>query len=170
VLEQVLQQEKFLGRQVHGAAVNGHRVPLDVHHQRAVAEQASRVGPLRAAKQRADARDDFVRAEWLGDVVIGSQLEPDDAVGFLGAGGEHDDRHGRGGRIGAQRAADFQPVEAGQHQVQQDQIGRSPPRFREHLGAGRQRLHREAGAAQAVRQQHRDVGVVLDHQQACILR
>ena len=35
---------------------------------------------LRPAEQRADARDELVRAERLGDVVVGADFEPDDPL------------------------------------------------------------------------------------------
>ena len=77
---------------------------------------------LRAAQQRAHARDELVRAERLRQVVVGAELETDDALGFLGAGGEHDDRD-RGGRlVRAHDAADLEAVDVRQHQVEHDQI------------------------------------------------
>ena len=47
-----------------------------------------------AAEHGADARDQFFRAERLDDVVVGAQLEPDDAVGLVRPRGEHDDGNG----------------------------------------------------------------------------
>ena len=52
---------------------------------------AARVGG--AAQHRADARDDLRGRERLDDVVVGADLEADDAVGLGPARGEHDDRH-----------------------------------------------------------------------------
>ena len=40
-------------------------------------------------------RDQLARAERLGDIIVGAGLEPADAVLFLAARGEHDDRHVR---------------------------------------------------------------------------
>ncbi len=119
---------------------------------------------MRAAQQRAHARDHFVRAERLGDVVVGAQLQPDDAVRLFGAGGEHDDRHGGRARVAAQRAADLEAVEAGQHQVEQHEIRQRPAHRRQHLGPGMQQVHGKPGAAQAVAEQVRDVVVVFDHE------
>ena len=48
---------------------------------------------LRAAQHRLDAGHQLARAEGLGNVVVGAQLEPDHAVGLLVARGQHDDRH-----------------------------------------------------------------------------
>jgi hypothetical protein len=55
----------------------------------------------------------------LGDIVIGAELEPHDAVDLLAPGGEHDDRHLR---TCAQLAAQRQTVFPGQHQVEHQQI------------------------------------------------
>ena len=79
-----------------------------------------------------DARDQLVRAERLGDVVVGAELEPDDAVGFLGARRQHDDRHCGRGRIGAQRVADLEAVDARQHQVEHQ---RDPAGSRRSVGS-----------------------------------
>src|SRR5262245_24176480 len=47
---------------------------------------------LAAPQQRADAREELARRERLGEVIVGPQLEAHDAVGFVLAPGEHDDR------------------------------------------------------------------------------
>src|SRR6185295_18366419 len=51
-------------------------------------------------------REQLARAEGLGEVVVGAELEPHHAVGFLGAPGEHEDRDARG--LVAQAARDLQ--------------------------------------------------------------
>ena len=69
-------------------------------------EQAGRRGrsrrrhQRRAAQQRAHAGDQLARAERLGQVVVGAQLQADDAVELLGARGQHQDRQGAQ-RVGA---------------------------------------------------------------------
>src|SRR5205085_99702 len=59
----------------------------------------------------------------FGDVVVGAKLEADDAVGFFSAGGEHDDGDLAGSGVFAQVAADLQAVNAGHHQVEEDDVG-----------------------------------------------
>src|SRR5260221_5120354 len=44
-----------------------------------------------AAEHGANAREKLARAERLGDVVVGAQLEAHHAVGFVASSGEHDD-------------------------------------------------------------------------------
>ena len=78
---------------------------------------AARLG---AAQHRPDAGDHLGAAERLDHVVVGAELEADDAVGLGAAGGEDDDRDAR---AGADRAADVAAVAVGQVEVEQDQVG-----------------------------------------------
>ena len=59
----------------------------------------------------------------FGHVVVGAELEPGDAVGLLVAGGQHHDRHVR---VRADPAADLEAVDAGQADVEHDQLHRVP--------------------------------------------
>ena len=59
-------------------------------------------------------------AERLDDVVVGAELQPDDPVGLVGAGGQHDDRHR--GRW-PHRAGHVEAVDAGQAEVEHDEVG-----------------------------------------------
>ena len=46
----------------------------------------------RAAQHRLDAPEELAWVEGLGDIVVGAELEPDDAVDVLAARRQHDDR------------------------------------------------------------------------------
>ena len=72
------------------------------------------------------AGDDFGQAQRLGDVVGGALVETGHDVLGLGAGADKNDRDVAGGRVGLQAAAGFQAVQAGQHDVEQDQVGLDP--------------------------------------------
>ena len=74
----------------------------------------------RASKHGADARNQFPRAERLGDVVIGADGESEYGVDLGVTCGEHDDV---GIREGAQLPAHFQAVDSRQAEVQDDHIG-----------------------------------------------
>ena len=50
-------------------------------------------GAIGTPEHGSNARDHLACAEGLDHVVVGAELEPDDAVRLLAAGGEHDDRH-----------------------------------------------------------------------------
>ena len=55
------------------------------------------------AGDRTDAGDQLAQPERLDDVVVGAELEPDDAVGFFSARGDDDDRHAASARAAAGR-------------------------------------------------------------------
>ena len=65
---------------------------------------AARRGGAGPAQHRVDPQHQLARAERLGDVVVGADLEPDDPVGLLAERGQHDDRH-----VAAARAAGGRP-------------------------------------------------------------
>ena len=66
------------------------------------------------------AAHELARGEGLGDVVVGAELEAEDAVDLVAARGEHDDRDVRGG---AQVLAMSSPDLPGQHHVEDDEVG-----------------------------------------------
>ena len=72
-----------------------------------------------AAQQGAHAGDELAGREGLDEVVVGAELEADDAVLDLALGGEHDD-----GDVGglADGAAHALAGELGEHEVEDDQI------------------------------------------------
>ena len=81
--------------------------------------------PLQPAPEYgAHPQDELAHAERLGDEVVGAQLEPDDAVHLLAAGGDHDDRDVLGARRALQLPAHLGPRNAGEHQIEQHQIGK----------------------------------------------
>ncbi len=64
--------------------------------------------------------DEFLRLERLDDVVVGARLEAEDDIDGVRLRSEHDDRHAR---IRPEHPAHVDPVHAGQHQIEQDEIG-----------------------------------------------
>ena len=74
--------------------------------------------------QGLDPLQQHLDAERFRDVVVGAQGEADDLVGFLGLGGEHEDRYGSGRFARPKLPANVQPVHSREHQVQDDQVGR----------------------------------------------
>ena len=69
-----------------------------------------------------DAQHELLRAEGLGQVVVGAGFEALDAVFGLSPRGEHDDRGVGGARVAAEFPEDRVTVTAGQHEVEKDQI------------------------------------------------
>ena len=114
------------------------------------------------AQHRPHPRQQDLRTERLGHVIVGPEVQAADDVRLLAFGGEHDDRHGLGPRIVPQSLADGQAVDAGKHQVQEDQIGRSRLGGRQGLLARRHARHLVAFLQQMVADQFPDVLLILD--------
>jgi hypothetical protein len=73
-----------------------------------------------AAQYRPHPRDDLARTERLADVIVGAELESQQAIDFVHARRDHDDRN-RAER--SHFATDTDAVLTGQHQVEQHQRG-----------------------------------------------
>ena len=80
-------------------------------------EGAKRAQSARAANRRADARDQLVWIEWLGDEVIRPGLKLRDQLAFADRAEEHDRQEARL-RIAAQLAADVGARHPRKHHVE----------------------------------------------------
>ena len=107
-------------------------------------------------------RDELARAELLAHVVVRAALEPEHDVALLTLGGEHHDRDRLGGVFTLEGAADLEPVEPGQHEVEDDEARLAPPGLGEPLLAVAGDHHRIALPLQGVLEQFDDVRVVFD--------
>src|SRR6266849_1270466 len=128
---------------------------------------AGRVGRrLRAAEQRFDARQQFARAERLGDVIVGAHLQAHDAVGFFAARGEHED----GETIERIIPADFPAnVEAGKprkHEVEKQEIRRRFLEGAQAAAAVEGGVDLKTFIRKVVANQFDDIAVVFDDQNA----
>src|SRR5271155_3701290 len=94
VAGEVIEQAKLGGGGGDGLSANGEDHGGGVDGDFADLKRAGRERTLKAAEHGFDAGDEFARAERLGDVVVGSDLETEDAVGFAAFGGEENHRHG----------------------------------------------------------------------------
>ena len=114
------QQVEFLGPQVHSFGAVSHLVTVDVDLELARADE---LGLVRfsacAAQESLRTRDELLWMERLGQVVIGADLEADDLVGDLVAGGQHDDRDLA---LLADLLADGEAVDSRQHNVEDHQV------------------------------------------------
>jgi hypothetical protein len=119
---------------------------------------------LLPAQDRANAQRQLAGAERLGDVVVGPELEPDDAIDLLRAGGQHDDRQTGELAIGPNPPADLLPRQVRQHQVQHQQIGRRVLEQAQCGVAGRGGLHLVPGPGQVDADELEDVGLVIYHE------
>lgn len=117
-------QQAELGRaEVHRIAVGGEAVGGRVEAQ--AADLDGVLGGLRgaAAQHGLDAGHQLAGREGLGDVVVGAGLEAGHLVLLLAAGGEHDERDAAGALLAAQALGELDARHAGQHPVEQDQVG-----------------------------------------------
>src|SRR5829696_8782882 len=73
----------------------------------------------RPAHDRPDAGHELPDGERLGDVVVRPELEPDDPVYLVVAGGQHDDGHVA---LRPNPPYDLRAVELGEHDVEHDQV------------------------------------------------
>ena len=162
VVEQLPEQLELLRRELDLAVADHHLAAAGVDQQVAVPDLVTFVAPAverRAAEDALHARDELAGVEGLRQVVVGADLEPDDLVDILVAGGQHQDRHVRSL---AHAAADLDAVHVGQVEIEDDQ--------RRHLGGDRvqrraarsDRLHDVAGVLQIERDERGDRRLVLD--------
>src|SRR5206468_2752561 len=101
------EQVELLRRQLEISPVERRAAGALVHGEAADLQHAGRKTPGAATRDGADAGDQLAQAEGLHDVVVGAELEADDAVALLAARGDDDDRHVR---PRAQLAADVEAV------------------------------------------------------------
>ena len=115
------------------------------------------------AQQRPDPRQQLLALEGLDQVVVGAAVEAADPVLGLGSGGQHQDRHVA---VGAQAAADLDPVEPGQAEVEDDEVGDEAGGDVERLDPVGRGADLVALVAERAAQDVGDVGVVLDDEDA----
>lgn len=79
------------------------------------------------ARDRAQTRQKFPGGKSLGQIIVRADLQTHDPVGLLAARGQHQHRHAGGS---ANPPQNFQPVDAGKHDIEKDRVprtGRSLP-------------------------------------------
>ena len=118
------------------------------------------VGPLHPAQQRRDPGDQFAHAERLGEVVVRADTEADQQVGLVVARRQHQHGHRT---VALNPSAHLVTVEAGQHHVEDDQVGAEPFAQRHAGRAVVCDLHAVALGLQAFGHRGRDRDLVLDH-------
>src|SRR5271165_799851 len=176
VAGEVIEQAELGGRGGNECSADGegHRGGIDFDF--ADFDRARRKRALEAAHDGFDAGDQLARAEGLGDVVVGTEFEAEDAVGFATFRGEKNYRHrGEGGSL-ANGAADLEAVFAGDHDIEQEKRGALPFGVGEHVGSGGIDAHGEALVLKMMANEAGNVGIVFDdedagfHREYCIER
>ena len=112
------------------------------------------------AQHRVNAGDELARIERLRQIVVGAHFEPDDAIDVLALRRQHDDRHRLAGA--AQAAAYRQPVLAGQHEVEHDEMRRIALQLLVEVARVGKRRDVEALLGQIARQEVAQAHVVVD--------
>ena len=123
-------------------------------------------GAAAPPQQRPHPRHQLPHTEGLGQVVVGATVEPEHFVHFVAPGGKHQD--GRVGitRITANRAAQRHAVQAGQHQVEHDQLEGLAAGQGQRVVAVALRDDRQTLELQVQLDELADVRVVLDEEHA----
>jgi len=111
----------------------------------------------RPSQDGLDPRGQLARRERLGDIVVGSDLEPGDAIGHVVTGREHDHRH-----LATDPAAHLEPVDSGQPDVEHDQRDRMPAELRQGVLPRPHPQDLVAIALEVGADQRADVRLVLD--------
>jgi hypothetical protein len=127
---------------------------------------AGRQWALKTAEHGLDAGHEFARAERFGNVVIGADLQTEDAVGLAAFGGEKNYRHGSEAGSLANRAAEFETIFARDHDVQHKQSGTLALGIGDHSRAVGIDAHCEAVVLQVMANEAGNIGIVFDDEDA----
>jgi len=122
------------------------------------------------AQDRGDPEHELLRAERLREVIVRAEFQSADAVGFVLACGQHQDRHAGRVRILPQASEDVEAAHPGEHQVEHDESWALAFREREGIGAGRGGRDAILRLGQMVDDERDDVRLVIDDQNAFRLR
>ena len=118
-----MKEVELLRCQRHRPAVRVHGPSSRIDQEATESQRIARgsLGLFRrgSAKDRANSRYQFPRAERLHDAVVGAELKPYDPVRLFPACGQHDDGYLPGP---AQLTTDLQSVHAWQHEIKDHQI------------------------------------------------
>jgi len=115
----------------------------------------------------------FARAERLGDVIVGAGFEGSDEVVFVAAGGEHDDGQALKQRVLTDIGENLKSGDAGKHGIEEEEVWSGLIQG----GAAGEAVggigDLETGFFEFVADEHNDVGVVLDdenafHREPCV--
>ena len=133
-------------------------IDLDVAHLQCAGRRR-----LGRSEPRADACDELLGVERLDDIVVRSALEAAHDVGGVGLRGEHDHRHAG---LGTDLRAHLDAVLAGQHEVEEHEVGFGCREDGEGLGAVSAEDRLEPLGSQYDADHFGEGGIVVNHQDA----
>ena len=115
-----------------------------------------------AAEQDFDASEELGEFEGLGDVIVGAELEADYFIDGEAARGQHED--GEFEALLAELAADFEAIDAGERNVEQDQIEGLGGGALDGKLAGGGVIDGVAFGCEPVGQRHRERGLIFHYE------
>jgi len=157
--DEEFQERIFLGGEADGASSAHHGVAGGIHRQIAHLDHG-RAENGGTPQQGAEASEELLEVERLGQVIVGSAVEAGHAVVHAAAGGEHQDGDARA--AAAQLPAHGMAVLQGQHDIEDDQVVLVDGGKVHGLLAVAGQVHGVGLFAQAFSQETGDAGVVLD--------
>ena len=171
-LDQGAQQLELGGGELDLRRVDRHPVGAPVERDRPGRDQTAGGDRRRRqpAQHRSDAEDEFLRRERLREIVIGAEREALDAVRLPLARREQDDAQVLCFLAAAQLREHVVARDTGQHQVEHDQIGPLLPRGPQRIAPVGRGDHAVPSLGEVVGDERRDVGLVVDHEDAVALR
>ncbi len=107
------------------------------------------------------ARHHFARAERFDDVIVRAEFQTQHAIHLIAARGQHNDRHRA---LRAQTFEHFQAIEFGQHQIEDNQIGRVRIKRGERGVTIICRVHTEAVACEVQFQDFENLGFIVHNE------
>ena len=111
-----------------------------------------------------DPQDELAQVERLRDVVVGTELEPHDAIDRLLARGQHDDGQARRSLVPLQPPADLDAVHVREHEVEENQIERLGRDLLQRLHAVLREHDPISRSLERAVEQAPQIGLVLDDQ------
>jgi len=130
-----------------------------------VGRAAARGTDVRAPQDGAHARHQFTWVEGLAEVIVGAELQADDAVHVVAAGGEHQDRSLV---RGAEFAQDVEAADVRQHDVQDQDFEIADLERGQSVGAVMHARHLEMLGFQIFREHLAQLAIVVDEQHAAL--
>ena len=159
--EVVQEPELAVGEVAHDVA-EARLTPCEVEDEAPAAERGPAVVGVRAPQLDADAREQLVERNRLRHVVRRSELEPAELRRQVSARREDEDRQLRPAAV--QRVEHVQPVEAGQHQVEEHEIPLLLDRANEAVTSVARSLDSVSLRFETAREKRENPSLVLDYQ------
>ena len=123
-------------------------------------------GFRRTAQDRLHARQQLARIERLRQIIVGAEIEPDDAIDVVAAGRQH--QHGRSRARLAQLLQHVESRQAGKHDVENDEVVVLALRAAQPLDSGRDARELEPFRREILDEHLGQAHVVVDDQQAMV--